>query len=81
MQSSFDVQRDHPALVRQAASLLADDGVLVFSTNRQRFRLDAEALAGLQVEDISEKTVPRDFARNPRIHRCWLVRSPARASH
>jgi 23S rRNA (guanine2445-N2)-methyltransferase / 23S rRNA (guanine2069-N7)-methyltransferase len=80
MQSSFDVQRDHPVLVRRAASLLADDGALVFSTNRQRFRLDAEALVGLQVEEISAKTVPRDFARNPGIHRCWLVRSPGPAA-
>jgi 23S rRNA (guanine2445-N2)-methyltransferase / 23S rRNA (guanine2069-N7)-methyltransferase len=67
-------------LVRRAASLLADDGALVFSTNRQRFRLDAEALVGLQVEEISAKTVPRDFARNPGIHRCWLVRLPGPAA-
>lgn len=78
MQSTFDVQRDHGVLVRQAASLLAEGGVLVFSTNRQRFRLDLDGLAGLGIEDVSDRTIPRDFARNAKIHRCWLIRAPAR---
>lgn len=77
MQSVFDVQRDHVMLVRRAASLLAEDGVLVFSTNRQRFRLDVDGLAGLRIEDVSERTIPRDFARNAKIHRCWLISAPA----
>ncbi len=78
MQSTFDVQRDHATLVRQAARLLAADGVLVFSTNRQRFHLDLAGLAGLRIEDLSERTIPRDFARNATIHRCWLIRAPGR---
>lgn len=77
MQSVFDVQRDHAMLVRRAASLLAEDGVLVFSTNRQRFRLDVDGLAGLRIEDVTERTIPRDFARNAKIHRCWLISAPA----
>jgi 23S rRNA (guanine2445-N2)-methyltransferase / 23S rRNA (guanine2069-N7)-methyltransferase len=24
-------------------------------------------------EDISAQTIPPDFARNPRIHRCWRL--------
>ena len=27
------------------------------------------------VEDITARTLPRDFARNPRIHNCWLLRT------
>ncbi len=74
MEASFDVQRDHVALIRNAVALLADDGLLVFSNNFRRFKLEEAALADLQIEEISGKTVPKDFARNPHIHRCWLLR-------
>ncbi len=50
-------------------------GTLVFSTNLRRFKLDEEALADLSPEDITARTIPRDFARNPRIHSCWLIRA------
>lgn len=72
--ATLDVQRDHVGLITDAAALLAPQGVLVFSTNLRTFALDAEALRDLAIEDVSAATVPPDFARNPRIHRCFLVR-------
>ncbi len=70
----FDVQRDHVRLLRAAVERLADDGVLYFSNNFRRFRLDAEVLSEFAtVEDISASTIPPDFARNPRIHRAWRL--------
>jgi len=71
MRGTFDVQRDHVALIRDALRVLAPGGVLWFSNNLRRFRLDTEALADLRVEDITRATIPRDFARSPRIHKCW----------
>ena len=71
---TFDVQRDHVALISDAAALLAADGELIFSTNLRSFALDADALAGLQVEDITAATIPPDFARTPKIHRCFVIR-------
>lgn len=71
---TFDVQRDHVRLIDDAAALLASDGVLVFSTNLRTFKLDADALGHLVVEDITPATIPPDFARTPRIHQCFLVR-------
>lgn len=76
MAGPFDVQRHHPEVIRQAVSLLEPGGVLIFSTNARRFRLDEGALADLAPEDISAATLPRDFARNPRIHRCWRIDRP-----
>jgi len=76
MQGTLDVQRDHVALIEAAMLLLERDGVLVFSNNFRRFRLDAEALADYRFEDISAATIPFDFQRNPRIHRCWEIRWP-----
>ncbi|MGH8474064.1 MAG: class I SAM-dependent methyltransferase, partial [Gammaproteobacteria bacterium] len=73
MRETFDVERDHIALIRAAARLLAPDGVMIFSTNRRHMKLDLPAIAalGLRVEDLTRSTIPPDFARNPRVHRCW----------
>ena len=73
----LDLQRDHADLIHKAVCLLDDDGMLLFSTNSRRLALDEAALAGLAVEDITRATVPPDFARNPRVHRCWSITRPA----
>ncbi|AGA89552.1 putative N6-adenine-specific DNA methylase [Thioflavicoccus mobilis 8321] len=73
MQETLDVQRDHVALIRTTLARLAPGGILIFSTNRRRFRFDAEALADLHCADITAATLPRDFTRNPRIHQCWRI--------
>jgi len=74
MEGVLDVQRDHVGMIRRAVELLRPAGRLVFSTNYSRFKLDQEALADLSVEDISAQTIPKDFERNARIHRCFVVR-------
>lgn len=73
MDGTLDIQRDHVELLARAARLLTDDGILVFSTNNRRFRLESEALPELVVENITAATIPPDFARNPRIHYCWRI--------
>ncbi|WP_338040443.1 class I SAM-dependent methyltransferase [Methylocucumis oryzae] len=73
MQDAFDVQNHHVELIRQAASLLTEQGVLYFSTNFRRFKLDEQHLSDLTITDISKKTVPLDFARTPKIHYCWRI--------
>ncbi len=73
----FDVQREHVELLRLAMARLAPGGVLYFSNNARRFKLDAEAIARFaRVEDISASTIPADFARDPRIHRTWRLQAP-----
>lgn len=73
MEEVFDIQLDHVALIENALALLAVGGVLYFSTNFRRFKLDTQALADLIIEDISAATIGEDFARNPKIHRCWKI--------
>jgi 23S rRNA (guanine2445-N2)-methyltransferase / 23S rRNA (guanine2069-N7)-methyltransferase len=73
MTGTLDVQRDHVELVQATAALLEPGGVLVFSTNFRRFKLDAAALPQLAIEDITRATIPRDFARSPRIHQAWRI--------
>ena len=73
MANTFDVQRDHVALLGNTAKLLEPDGVLIFSNNLRHFKMDQQALAGLTIENISRATLPKDFERNPRIHNCWKI--------
>lgn len=77
MDDVFDIQLDHVKLINNAVKLLADDGVLYFSTNFRRFKIDLESLAGLHINDITAATIPKDFARNPKIHYCWSIKKNA----
>jgi 23S rRNA (guanine2445-N2)-methyltransferase / 23S rRNA (guanine2069-N7)-methyltransferase len=70
------VQRDHAALITDIAKLLTDDGLLVFSCNRRKFAFDRDTLeaAGLVCEDVTARTIPKDFERRSQVHSCWTVR-------
>ncbi|MCX7043769.1 MAG: bifunctional 23S rRNA (guanine(2069)-N(7))-methyltransferase RlmK/23S rRNA (guanine(2445)-N(2))-methyltransferase RlmL [Gammaproteobacteria bacterium] len=71
----FDTQRDHPRLLRAAMARLAPGGLLLFSNNFRRFKLDEAAIAEFAtVREISKQTIDEDFERNPRIHRAWELR-------
>jgi len=74
MQQTLDIQRDHESLISGAMRLLAKDGLLVFSTNKRGFRLDASVADGFATRDITRATIPEDFKRRPGIHHCWEIR-------
>ena len=73
MEDVFDIQNDHVQLIKNAVTLLAPEGILYFSTNFRRFKIDSPGLSELTVEDISAATISEDFSRNPRIHYCWKI--------
>lgn len=79
MENSWDVQRDHIALMKQLKRILTANGTIVFSNNKRGFKMDFDSLAelGLTAENISHKTLPLDFERNPHIHNCWIVKHVA----
>ena len=68
----WDVQRDYVELLARLPELMSPGGVVYFSTNFRRFKLDESALPQFSVREISRQTVPEDF-RNRRIHRCWRM--------
>lgn len=72
MEGTFDVQRDHVALLRDTLRLLAPGGVLYFSTNFTGFQLDEGALSGWRTEELTPGSIPDDI-RNKKIHRCWRI--------
>ncbi len=74
MQGVLDMQRDHAVLIGQCMRMLSREGLLVFSTNAQKFALDPAFSEQFRVADISAATLPFDFQGNPRIHRCFELR-------
>lgn len=70
----FDVQRDHAKLLNACGERLAAGGLILFSNNFRRFKLDTDTLAGFAIREISASTIPFDFARNTRIHQAWELR-------
>jgi 23S rRNA G2069 N7-methylase RlmK/C1962 C5-methylase RlmI len=72
MRAELDVQRDHVALVNATLAKLRPGGVLWFSTNFRRFKLDAEALEASALEDLSRATLPEDF-RDLRARYVWRM--------
>ena len=67
----FDVQKEHGRLLALCAERLAFGGLIVFSNNFRRFKLDEQVAAQFNVRDISASTIPFDFTRNSRIHQCY----------
>jgi len=73
--ASWSVQRDHVDLLKDVVSLLRPKGEVLFSCNLRSFKPDVDGLSasGISIEDITEKTIPEDFKRSKRIHRCYAV--------
>jgi len=75
MEGVLDIQRDHASLIDGAMKHLEEDGQLIFSNNLRKFKIDEAELSGrYAIEDISAKTIDKDFERNQKIHQCWLIK-------
>ena len=70
----FDVQKDHAPLLLRLGRVLAPGGIILFSTNYRKFRLNQEVLSEIYTpEDITAQTIPFDFSRNGKIHQLWKI--------
>ncbi len=72
MQDAFDIQRDHPGLIMAAWECLAPGGVLYFSTNRRKFKLDEQIIELTNAQETTHLSVPKDFA-GPLPHKSWSM--------
>jgi 23S rRNA (guanine2445-N2)-methyltransferase / 23S rRNA (guanine2069-N7)-methyltransferase len=73
----FDVQEDHVGLIQLAMSRLDKSGLLIFSTNFRRFQLADSLREKYLITDISKQSLPFDFSRDKKIHKCWEFRHQA----
>lgn len=75
MEGLFDVQADHVPLLKKALRLLAEEGVIFFSTNLRTFKFDRDAFPECKIEEITARTIPEDF-HNQKIHQCYRIKLP-----
>ncbi|MEM6469610.1 MAG: bifunctional 23S rRNA (guanine(2069)-N(7))-methyltransferase RlmK/23S rRNA (guanine(2445)-N(2))-methyltransferase RlmL [Planctomycetota bacterium] len=68
----WNVQRDALPMIHATLDLMSPGGVLFFSNNFRRFKLDESAINASEVHEISKHTIPDEY-RNRRIHRCWRI--------
>ena len=73
-QGTFDVQRDHSALINRAMNRLTSDGILYFSNNFTRFELDEQLTERYEIIDITQKTIGFDFDIKKPIHQSFEIR-------
>jgi 23S rRNA (cytosine1962-C5)-methyltransferase len=71
MDRVLDVQRDHGELLLKCSQLMRPGAILVFSTNKRRFKL-TDVPSVLEITDVTKETIPQDF-RNQRIHHAYLA--------
>jgi 23S rRNA (guanine2445-N2)-methyltransferase / 23S rRNA (guanine2069-N7)-methyltransferase len=76
---SFDVQRDHVDLIKACMMHLDPGGILIFSTNFRRFKMAPFLYDDWDIQDITPETIGDDFARDPKIHFCYLIRKKEEA--
>jgi 23S rRNA (cytosine1962-C5)-methyltransferase len=72
MRGTFDIQRDHLRILRDALAVLAPSGKLYFSTNYRHFQLDARAAALGAFEELTPGILPPDVQRKD-VLRAWQV--------
>ena len=73
----WDIQKHHLDCIKHCLNRLSNDGLLIFSTNFKRFKLDQQLHSMADIEERSDWSMGPDFARNRRIHRCWFITKSA----
>ena len=69
---SFDINEDHPELLRNVLKVMAPGSLVFFSTNHQRFEPRFDGLPIKDLIELTPKTIPEDY-HNRRVHRCWQM--------
>ena len=69
---AFDVNRDHPNLIRDVLKVMVPGGTVFFSTNHQRFEPRLDDLSVKNLTELTPATIPEDY-RNRQVHRCWQM--------
>ena len=71
-EADWDLRRDHAELLSRLAEHLSPGGMIYFAADAERFELDAPALTGLEVREITKQIAAEDF-RNKHPRRCWRL--------
>ncbi len=61
MDDFLDIQRDHVELINGCLRILTTNGIIFFSTNFTRFKMETDQIAATVIRDITRQTTPFDF--------------------
>jgi 23S rRNA (guanine2445-N2)-methyltransferase / 23S rRNA (guanine2069-N7)-methyltransferase len=70
----FDIQADHSSLITLAAEKLKEDGIIIFSSNFKKFKIDDNISKLFFTSNITEQTVSPDFKRHGYLRHCWIIK-------
>lgn len=79
MSRTFDVQRDHVALINGVMRLVAPGGKIIFSTNKRRFQFHRQEIDAGEIKKLTKLTMPEDF-QGTNIHQAWSIAAPTTRS-
>ncbi|MCK6598469.1 MAG: class I SAM-dependent methyltransferase [Bdellovibrionaceae bacterium] len=74
MDSAFEVEEDQTLLIEKVTKWLKPDGVLYFSNNKRKFKLETSIIEKYSVRNITSETIPIDF-HDQKIHHCFEIRN------
>ena len=74
---TFQVQRDHVALVNACARILSKDGIILFRTSYGAFELDKAKLKGFKIMTYTSEMIPRGFTKNSIVSKTYVLKRKA----
>lgn len=73
MRQVLDIEKDHAWMIEKCLQSLKHEGVLFFSTNKRKFKLDSRLLQIARVRETTQETIPQDF-HDRQIHTSFEIR-------
>ena len=61
MKDFLDIQRDHVEMLNDVLAATTVGGIIYFSTNFTRFKIETESIKASSIKDITKATTPFDF--------------------
>lgn len=72
MEEDFEVEKDQVFLIKHCLRLLDPNGVLYFSNNKRKFKIDPAVLEMANVQEITPRTIPEDY-KDTKVHVCFKI--------
>lgn len=73
MRETLDTQRDHFGMIENCLKCLSENGILFFSTNKRKFKIDPKLYEIARIQETTASTIPQDF-HDLQIHTSFDIR-------
>ena len=73
MNQVLDIEKDHAWMIEECLKSLKREGVLLFSTNKRKFKLEPQLQTLANIRETTKDTIPQDF-HDQQIHTSFEIR-------